>query len=215
MSILLTHSGRIIETNNITENDICLKDIIFALSNMPRFTGHVSNHWSVLHHSLLVGEICKAIADDVQFDDTVISLTMKTLRSDLYIPYTQPKTNLIKMGLLHDATEAYLADIPSPMKEQLPSYTVLEQKLNSIIMDKFSVTPNKLDSIICKLADRVALRMEGTYFFDKWIEAVPHLEFKFDIDSRRLFMDILATPKGRAMELFKSIEDTNTYNIQI
>jgi 5'-deoxynucleotidase YfbR-like HD superfamily hydrolase len=32
-------------------------------------------------------------------------------------------------GLLHDASEAYMADMPRPVKRQLPTYQHLEQKM--------------------------------------------------------------------------------------
>lgn len=40
-------------------------------------------------------------------------------------------------GLLHDATEAYLADINRPTKEFLPDYKKLEQDLELIIISKY------------------------------------------------------------------------------
>lgn len=36
-------------------------------------------------------------------------------------------------GLLHDATEAYLVDIPRPLKRCLPGYTAIESRLAEVI----------------------------------------------------------------------------------
>jgi len=41
--------------------------------------------------------------------------------------------------LLHDASEAYLADISKPLKELLPDYRAIEDRLQAIICEKFSV----------------------------------------------------------------------------
>ena len=43
-----------------------------------------------------------------------------------------------KMGaLLHDASEAYLLDMPSPIKKQLCNYRDIENNLMHLIADKF------------------------------------------------------------------------------
>lgn len=40
-------------------------------------------------------------------------------------------------GLLHDASEAYLMDIPRPLKALLPGYKALEDKFMQVIANKF------------------------------------------------------------------------------
>lgn len=64
-------------------------DIAHALSNQGRFTGHTRFFYSVAQHSVLVSE---------EIEDWGL-----TLEEQLW-------------GLLHDASEAYLADIPTPLK---------------------------------------------------------------------------------------------------
>lgn len=41
-------------------------------------------------------------------------------------------------ALLHDASEAYIADIPSPIKKNLPDYLNLEDNLMKAIANKFN-----------------------------------------------------------------------------
>lgn len=40
-------------------------------------------------------------------------------------------------GLLHDASEAYLCDLPSPVKQQMPEYRRAEARVESAISDQF------------------------------------------------------------------------------
>jgi hypothetical protein len=45
-----------------------------------------------------------------------------------------------KTFLLHDATEAYMMDIPTPIKNKLPDYKFYEDKLMEAIATKFGVS---------------------------------------------------------------------------
>lgn len=62
-------------------------------------------------------------------------------------------------ALLHDAAEAYLSDIPSPVKQFFPEYKKLEQTVMEVIADKFKV-PN-WNSDIVKKADLQQLCTEA------------------------------------------------------
>lgn len=66
-------------------------------------------------------------------------------------------------GLLHDATEAYLCDIPKPLKilDVFKEYRKIEARLESIILEKFKV-PSGYFSLTkeVKIADTRMLRTE-------------------------------------------------------
>lgn len=60
--------------------------------------------------------------------------------------------------LMHDATEAYLGDCPSPLKSLLPAYKNLENQLRIVIAQKYGF--NFPYSEATKLTDRAALEYE-------------------------------------------------------
>lgn len=61
-------------------------------------------------------------------------------------------------ALLHDATEAYCKDIPSPLKKLLPDYLQIENEVDLIIRQKFDLP--RLMSAEVKQADLILLATE-------------------------------------------------------
>jgi 5'-deoxynucleotidase YfbR-like HD superfamily hydrolase len=61
-------------------------------------------------------------------------------------------------GLLHDASEAYLCDIPTPLKKLLPEYLKIEDRFMRVIADKFNFKYPLSDEV--KEADKKALEIE-------------------------------------------------------
>jgi hypothetical protein len=112
--------------------EIDIEDIAHALSNLCRFGGHVSEFYSVAQHSLIVSRL---------------------IEEKLGLPFAI-------YGLLHDASEAYLIDVPRPIKHSLDMqpYRDAENRMEKAICAKFGLQYPMPDEI--KWADRVALRNE-------------------------------------------------------
>ena len=64
-------------------------------------------------------------------------------------------------GLLHDASEAYLADIASPVKQLLPEYKTLENKIMSRIAQRFGLPDKFWEDEEVKRADWAQLKAEA------------------------------------------------------
>ncbi|MBF0380138.1 MAG: phosphohydrolase [Magnetococcales bacterium] len=61
-------------------------------------------------------------------------------------------------GLIHDSAEAYLADIPSPVKKHLAQFKSIEKNLLKVICSHFNIDSKMPEEI--KLADMVLLSTE-------------------------------------------------------
>jgi 5'-deoxynucleotidase YfbR-like HD superfamily hydrolase len=105
-----TFSGLYFNYLNPTTEMVKIEDIAHALSRIPRFLGHTE-------HPVPVAVHCLAMA-----------ATLHEVGS----PYALE-------ALLHDAAEAYLCDIPKPLKTLLPDYQKLEEIVNRVIATKFKL----------------------------------------------------------------------------
>lgn len=116
---------------NPQPDEISILDIAHALANQCRYTGHCAQFYSVAEHSILVAHLTHPTDKKLQF-----------------------------AGLMHDATEAYLTDVASPVKAFLKGYKPMEDVLYSAIAAKFGLPDPLPDDV--KHADRKALLIEAS-----------------------------------------------------
>lgn len=74
-------------------------------------------------------------------------------------------------ALLHDASEAYAGDIPSPIKKRLPDYKAMEDNLMRCIAAKFGFGYPLCNEV--KAIDRIMLQHEWDYLMLDKICAFP------------------------------------------
>jgi len=76
-------------------------------------------------------------------------------------------------ALLHDAGEAYLVDIPSPIKhlDCMAGYRSIEDNLQRSIYELFGVDPGESQEI--DDADKEACRQEGLSMIKGWCDLPP------------------------------------------
>lgn len=63
-----------------------------------------------------------------------------------------------RQALLHDASEAYLCDLPSPLKAMVPDYRAIEERMMHAIARRFGFPWPASDAL--KAADHIALQEE-------------------------------------------------------
>lgn len=126
------NSGTYINLITPSPNDIHIEDVIHGLKRIPRFNGHTAAVYTVLEHSVDVYERAK--------------------RQGVH------GNNFLLCALLHDASEAYLCDIPSPLKRELPDYEFIEARFMAVVSRRFGFSFEP--SAALKNLDRDALVWE-------------------------------------------------------
>lgn len=132
---MLTFSGRDYLPTQMVPADVHVEDVAHALSLICRFGGHTEVHYSVAQHSLLVARILEDQGAPVEAQ---------------------------LAGLLHDAHEAYIGDIPTPIKSALgAAWHDLEADVAAAVRRALDVALAFHDwEDLIKYADRVALATE-------------------------------------------------------
>lgn len=99
-------------------------------------------------------------------------------------------------GLMHDASEAYLVDVPRPIKRsgKFGAYMEMEDKMQKAICQRFGLPETEPVSV--KQADKVLLATEARDLMkplrDDWVQPCEPLPFKIDPlpqqEAKNLFM---------------------------
>ena len=134
---IMTASGRPFWPLEPRVEDVSIEDIAHHLSHLCRFTGACRQFYSVAQHSVLVCEELAIAAHD------------------------KARQTWGLYGLLHDASEAYLMDVPRPLKHapDFEVYREAEAVLQAVIYQAFGLAPFGEPELL-KTVDRRLLRTE-------------------------------------------------------
>lgn len=122
-----TYSGRQFWPMDPRAEEVEIADIAHSLGMQCRYAGHCINFYSVAEHSVHVARWLLANGHD-----RVTAL----------------------QGLLHDAPEAYLVDVPRPVKPFLPGYKEAEARVWTEIAKRFDI-PVRLHPAVHEADNRI------------------------------------------------------------
>jgi uncharacterized protein len=134
---LQTVSGRWVNPFDPDPDQLDAGDIARALANQCRFGGHSRVFYSVAQHSVIVSRLVEERGGDAE---------------DAFA------------ALMHDATEAYLGDMPHPLKHRSPlgaAFKAAEGHLEQVIRARFRIRPDVPE---IKRVDRALLATERRAF---------------------------------------------------
>lgn len=109
---LQTRSGLAFDFEDPRPEQINIGDIAHALGHLCRFAGHASRFYSVAEHSVHCAR---------------------------FLNEPDGTKDFARWGLMHDAHEAYVVDIPSPLKRLLPDYQHIENLAEIAVRTRFGL----------------------------------------------------------------------------
>ncbi len=121
-----TYSARQFCPLDARRDEVHIEDIAHSLSLQCRYAGHCQKFYSVAEHSVL-------IANWIWWHGSAADALV---------------------GLLHDATEAYLVDMPRPVKRSLPDYQRHEAALWKVIASRFCL-PEDMPAVVHEADNRI------------------------------------------------------------
>ena len=155
---ITTYTGKHFKPTEPDPELFDIADIAHALSLICRGNGHVKTFWSVGEHCICCAKEAKARG-----------------LSD----------RMVLACLLHDASECYMSDVPSPFKKELPGYNEREERMLSMIYEKFlgsDLTPE--EKMQLNAIDKAMLWYDLTFLLgEKQESEAPelHIDLKYEV----------------------------------
>jgi uncharacterized protein len=119
---------------------------------------------------------------DIDIEDIAHALSMKCRyagHTDVFYSVAEHSVHVSDLvapqnrlwGLLHDASEAYSADIPSPIKSAFPEWKAMEDRIMRAVCERFGLSPEEPPQV--KRFDVAMLGVERDALFgikrDDWV----------------------------------------------
>lgn len=130
-----TFTGRYVDPFQFQPTDVAIEDIAHHLSNICRYQGATATFYSVAEHCLYVSAMIERF---------------------------HGAPHLALAGLLHDAAETYLGDIPRPLKHrpEFAFYRSAELDIVSVVCEVFGIPYRDMDDPVVHQVDRDILPYE-------------------------------------------------------
>lgn len=165
-------TGLLVDPLNLTPADVHLEDVAHSLARVNRFNGHTRDAYSVAQHAVICSRILQALSEP-----------LAVAQAALY-------------ALHHDDGEAYLGDMPSPLKHapMMAGYRRASEAAQAACYRAFGLDPTAVPASVHDI-DRRMLRGEQLLFT---LSPIPWAEVA--ADGCLAFLDDGQTWSSRAAE---------------
>jgi hypothetical protein len=124
-----TYTGRQFRPLFPEASAISVIDIAHALSMQCRYSGHTKFHYSVGQHSCLLASYAEQVLKKSPIECLQI--------------------------LMHDAPEAYLVDMPRPVKQYMPEFRTWDHRINDCVREWYGVSHLPIPAFQDELDSRI------------------------------------------------------------
>lgn len=128
MSTVVTRSGTLLDLAQPRPESIARTDVARGLSGACRFAGQTDVFFSVAQHSVMVADLVEAF-----------------LARDGF-PGDRPSGAILIGALHHDSHEAFMGDLPAPLKKLIPEYERIAKRLDRAIHDAIGIRPSVFEA---------------------------------------------------------------------
>lgn len=135
MSTIVTRSGAHLDLANAAPGAIVRGDISAGLSGACRFAAQTEVFYSVAQHAVMVADLVEVFLGE-QGDTEA------------------PRMAGLIAALHHDSHEAFMSDIPAPLKRILPEYDRIAGGLDRAIFEAIGLAPGFREGAIGELIER-------------------------------------------------------------
>lgn len=154
------------------------------MSYIATSTGKHIDFVNITPDQICIEDIARGLSNECRFAGQLESF-YSVAQHSVYVSQIVPPEYALE-ALLHDAAEAYIKDIPSPLKAMLPDYKAVEKRIEAVIREKFGLPP--VMTVDVHYADLVMLATEKR---DLEIDPVNHWPI---LDSAPPHDDIIIRP---------------------
>lgn len=135
MSVVVTRSGQHLDLADPDPSHIVRGDIAAGLSGACRFAAQTEVFYSVAQHAVMVADLVDVFLGE-EGDEG------------------EPRTAGLIAALHHDSHEAFMSDIPAPLKEILPGYDQIADGLDQAIFRAIGLGPGVREGSVDRSIDR-------------------------------------------------------------
>lgn len=126
------------------------------MSYIQTLSGKHINYFDIHHEDIVIEDIATALSHICRFAGHLPEFYSVAQHSVLVSQLVPAEFAL--EALLHDAAEAYVQDIPAPLKRILPDYRRVEGYVDGVVREKFGLPAHQHPTV--KYADLVMLGTE-------------------------------------------------------
>ncbi|EBF7358670.1 HD family hydrolase [Salmonella enterica] len=124
---------------------------------MITYSGFKFNYETFTERDINIFDIAKGLSNECRFGAQCNDF-YSVAQHSILVSYLPPPEFALE-GLLHDAAEAYIKDLPSPLKRKIPAYIEIEKRLECVIRMKYGLPVKKSTEV--KTADLIMLATES------------------------------------------------------